>query len=68
MHTYNMIDINIEFDGKTMSTPVYIKMDAPEQLLLSEGVYRQLTWYITYYMLYMVQTGGPNKNSVAIEC
>ena len=49
-----------------MSTPVYIKMDAPEQLLLSEGVYRQLTWYITYYA--MVQTGGPNKNSVAIEC
>ena len=46
-----MIDINIEFDGKTMSTPVYIKMDAPEQLLLSEGVYRQLTWYITYYAI-----------------
>ena len=28
------IDIDIEFQGKTMQAPVYIKMDAPELLLL----------------------------------
>ena len=31
-----------------MKTPVYVKMDAPEQLLLSEGVFRQLG-IITYH-------------------
>ena len=40
--------IDIEFQGKTMRTPVYVKMDAPEQLLLSEGVCRQLG-VITYH-------------------
>ena len=34
--------LDITFDGKTMCTPVYIKIDAQEQLLLSEGVCRQL--------------------------
>ena len=41
-HIDGKIDVNIEFDGKTMLTPIYIKMDAPELLLLSEGVCRQL--------------------------
>ena len=30
------------FDGKTMCTPVYVKMDSPDPLLLSEGMCRQL--------------------------
>ena len=34
--------LNIMFDGKTMCTPVYIKKDAQEQVLLSEVVCRQL--------------------------
>ena len=42
------IDLDVTFDGKTMNTPVYIKMDAREQLLLSEGVCRQLG-IITYH-------------------
>ena len=42
--------LDITFDGKTMSTPVYIKLDAPEQLLLAEGVCRQLN-IITYHPL-----------------
>ena len=42
------IDMNITFDGMTMRTPVYVKLDAPEQLLLSEGVCRQLR-IITYH-------------------
>ena len=31
------IDLDISFDGKTMKTTVYVKMDAQDQLLLSEG-------------------------------
>ena len=36
------IDLNITFEGRTMTTPVYVKMDAKDSLLLSEGVCRQL--------------------------
>ena len=32
------MDLDISFDGMMMQTPVYIKLDAQEQLLLSEGV------------------------------
>ena len=34
--------MDITFDGKTMSTAVYVKMNAYDKLLLSEGVCRQL--------------------------
>ena len=36
------MDLDITFNGKTMCTTVYIKTSAHEQLLLSEGVCRQL--------------------------
>ena len=36
------MDLDISFGDKTMRTPEYIKMDAHDQLLLSEGVCRQL--------------------------
>ena len=36
------MDLDISFDGHAMCTPVYIKMDAKEPLLLSEGVCSQL--------------------------
>ena len=36
------MDLEIIFDGRTMRTPIYIKMDAADQLLLSEGECRQL--------------------------
>ena len=32
------IDMDFTFNGRTMSTPVYRKTDAHDQLLLSEGV------------------------------
>jgi len=37
-----LIDLDIVFDGKTVCTPVYVKIDSPDPLLLSEGVCRQL--------------------------
>ena len=36
------MDLDISFLDKTMTTPVYVKMDAHEPLLLSEGVCRQM--------------------------
>ena len=44
-----MIKIGTECQDKAMATPIYVKMDAPEQLLLSEGVCQQLG--ITSYHL-----------------
>ncbi len=39
---HGRIDMTISFAGRMLTTPVYIKMDAEEPLLLSEGVCRQL--------------------------
>ena len=39
---HGRMDLDVSFGGITMRTPVYIKLDASEQLLLSEGVCRQL--------------------------
>ena len=36
------IDLDVSFDGLSMCTPIYVKMDAQDPLLLSEGVCRQL--------------------------
>ena len=42
------MDMEISFDRKAIKTVVYIKMDAVDQLLLSEGVCRQLGM-VTYH-------------------
>ncbi|KAL5503167.1 hypothetical protein EMCRGX_G010075 [Ephydatia muelleri] len=44
------IDLELSFEDKSMKTPVYLKNDAHDQLLLSEGVCRQLG-IITYHHL-----------------
>ena len=36
------LDLDIEFDGKSLNTPVYVRKEAQDQLLLSEDVSRQL--------------------------
>jgi hypothetical protein len=41
-HLDGWVNLDIEFLDKAMNTPIYVKMDVHEQLLLSEGVYRQL--------------------------
>ena len=40
--------MDITFSGMSIRTPVYVKLNAEEQLLLSEGVCRQLG-SITYH-------------------
>ena len=54
------MDLDITFGDKTMQTPVYIKMDAPDQLLLLEGVCRQLG-IVTYHQD-MSATEGTRKD------
>ena len=39
---HGKMDLTISFAGRVLTTPVYIKMDTEEPLLLSEGVCRQL--------------------------
>ena len=56
------IDLDISFDGSTMNTPVYIKVDAPEDLLLSEGVCRQLG--ITKYHPLITWKASGRRDSV----
>ena len=41
------LDLVIEFDNKVLHTPVYMKMDSPDQLLLPESVCRQLGVILT---------------------
>ena len=57
-HVDGMIEIDVEFQDKAMITPIYVKMDAPEELLLSEGVCRQLS-IISYHP--EVQTSATAK-------
>ena len=47
-HLDGRMELEISFQGKSMKTMVYIKMDAPDELLLSKGVCRQLG-IVTYH-------------------
>ena len=62
------MDLDLAFGDLTMRTPVYINMDAPDQLLLSEGVCRQLG-IITYHPDIQKWRGGRKKQppSAAVE-
>ena len=66
-HTYDRrefkldgrLDLDINFNNKTMNTAVYLKMDAHDDLLLSEGVCCHLG-IITYHPSVSRQTTGRN--------
>lgn len=55
--------MSIAFGEKAMVTSVYIKMDARDQLLLSEGVCRQLD--IIQYHSEVVEVNGLKKEEPA---
>ena len=64
-HTFTldgMINMEIKFKDKVMKTPVYIKMDAHDQLLLSEGLCRQLG-IVSYDPAVQVWRGGKQAKS-----
>ena len=52
-----MINMEIKFKDKAMKTPVYIKMGAHDQLLLSEGLCCQLG-VVSYDLAVQVWRGG----------
>ena len=58
------MEVDISFNDRTMKTSVYIKMDAPEQLLLSEGVCRQLG-ILTYHP--DVQPGNGDNRELGLR-
>ena len=49
------MNLDIKFGGRTMNTPVYIKMDSPTGLLLSEKICQQLR-ILTYHPSIDTQT------------
>ena len=57
------LDLDISFQERTLKTPVYVKMDAREQLLLSEGVCRQLG-IVQYHE--QVSPGDDQKPEVSV--
>ena len=61
-HLDGCMDMDLSFADKTMRTTVYIKMDAHDQLLLSEGVCRQLG-IVSYHP--SVCTGKATKKTTA---
>ena len=62
-HLDGRVDLDITFHGRTMKTPVYVKMDAKEQLLLSEGVCRQLG-IVSYHEEVTPDQGGGEEAHV----
>ena len=54
------MNLDISLNGKTMKTPLYIKFDAPEPLLLAEGVCRQLQ-IISYHPDVTCRTSSVKK-------
>ena len=56
------IDMEITFGDKTITTTVYIKVDAFDQLLLSEGVCRHLG-IVTYHPAVHPEKVGKAKRS-----
>ena len=74
-HTYDQktfridgrVDLDITFQGRSMSTPIYVKMDAKEQRLLSEGVYRQLGIVSYRDVVTPGQSGEAEKSEVSVQ-
>ena len=59
------MDLNICFENKEMKTPAYIKMDAHDQLLLSEGVCRQLG-FVSYHAKVEIWRNHQKKSEVKV--
>ncbi|CAI8046512.1 hypothetical protein GBAR_LOCUS25737, partial [Geodia barretti] len=59
------LDLDVTFQGKTMKTPIYLKMDAKESLLLSEGVCRQLG--IVSYHPQVTPGGNHSKEKITSD-
>ena len=71
-HTYNQqtfrldgrMDLDVTFGERTLNTPVYIKVDAADQLLLSEGTCRQLG-IVSYHPAVETWRGGGRASQLS---
>ena len=67
IRVHSCLDLDIEFDGHVLNTPVYVKMDSPDDLL-SEGVCRQLGIIHYHPEIHPVKdTGKPVSGSSPIQ-
>ena len=57
------LNLDITFGNRTMSTPIYIKMDVKKDLLVSEGVCHQLG-IVTYHPEVGPMTQGASRRQV----
>ena len=65
---HGRLDLDIEFDGRVLNTPVYVKMDSPNDLLSSEGVCRQQGIIHYHPKVHPVKdTGKPVSGSSPIQ-
>ena len=60
----SLMDLDISFSDQVIHTPIYIKMDAHDQLLLSRGVCRQLS-IISYHKDVEKWRGGKKQATSA---
>ena len=56
------LDLGITFDGEMVNTPVHLKMDSAEELLLSEGMCRQFQ-IIRYHSDVICEKNAVKKSS-----
>ena len=54
------MNLDVTFEGKTMTTPIYLKMNAHDQLLLAEGVCSQLG-ILSYHPLEGEEEAGASR-------
>ena len=64
---HGKLELDITFEGQTMLTPVYVKMDAQDSLLLSEGVCRQLG-IVSYHSQVQQKRTVSNSSNGNIDC
>ena len=57
------LNLDITFGNRTMSTPIYVKMDVKKDLLVSKGVCRQLG-IVTYHPDVGHMTQGASRRQV----
>ena len=61
------LTLTFKFNGRVLNTPVYVKMDSPNDLLSSEGVCRQLGIIHYHPKIHPVKdTGKPVSGSSPI--
>ena len=65
------MDLEVIFGERVITTPVYLKMEAHDPLLLSEGVCRQLgiiSYHTEVRCSRKISVAGPSRETVDCTC